>query len=200
MTEVRILRSVSHKYYNHQHGSNINFINITITRNYSHQEEQYIFIRSPQPSHPHRANVLVAFIFPAMVEFMQLMYQASDDKSPFQIHPKKMFLAIASFLIYCFSYDARLRLNIPASSNHRHYRPPQNYYVKMVEFVGSIFGPLTLASYSSLIFPSLGPILYSVSFFYSVTQLLYTTLLITQRLNKLYHKFIRGKPAYIIPF
>ncbi|KAF3628913.1 hypothetical protein FXO37_29181, partial [Capsicum annuum] len=153
-------------------------------------QEQYIFFPSPQPT-PYRANVLVAFIFPAMVEFMQLMYQASNDKSPFEIHPKKMSLAIASFLIYCFSCDVQLRL-IPS-------RCPN--YVKLVEFVGSIFGPLTLASYSSVLFPSLGPILYTVSISYTAIQLLYTTLL-TERLNWLCHKLMNysGKTPYIIPF
>lgn len=207
MTEAveRTIRSVSHSWYHHhrQNYSNnigqlsINYININMTSYYSQEEAQYYtFFPSPPPPSPYRVNVLVAFIFPAMVQFMQLMYQASTDKSPFEIHPLKMYFAIASFLIYCFSYEAHLRL-IPYSSNHRHR---YSNYVKMVQFVGSIFGPLTLACYLSVLLPSLGPFLYSVTILYSAIMLLYTTLL-TEKLNWLYHKLINfsSRTPYIIP-
>lgn len=181
-----------HHHYHQNYSSNIGQIDFTyiinMTSYYSREEAQYMsFFASPPPPppSPHRPNVLVAFIFPMMVGFIQLMYQATNNKSPFELHPKKMYLAIASFLIYCFSYDAQLRL-IPSSSNHCHR---YSNYVKMVQFVGSIFGPLTLASYSSVLVPSLGPFLFSVSFLYSVI-LLFNSTILTKRLNWVYHKLM----------
>ncbi|KAK4728471.1 hypothetical protein R3W88_021459 [Solanum pinnatisectum] len=192
------ITSVSRMYSLHHNNNgqfNINYLNINITNYYS----QDGFFLSPPPSpspspSPHSPNILVAYIFPAMVELIQLMCQTGNDKSPFKLHPQKMNLAIASFLIYCFSYDAQLRI-IP-SSNHRH---SCSNYVKIVQFVGSIFGPLTLASYSSVLFPSLVPFLYSVSILYSAFLLLYTTRL-TKQLKWFYRKFISGRPTLILPF
>ncbi|KAL3362025.1 hypothetical protein AABB24_014730 [Solanum stoloniferum] len=195
------ITSVSRSWYHHHHrenySNNIEQLNVTYINmtSYYSQESQYMsFIASPRPS-PHRVNVLVAFIFPAMIELIQLMYQASNYRSPFELHPLKMYLAIASFLIYCFSYDAQLRL-IP-SSNHRH---SCSNYVKIVQFVGSIFGPLTLASYSSVLFPSLSLFFYSLSILYSTFLLLYTIRL-NQRLNWLFHKLMNysSRTPYIIP-
>lgn len=185
--------SVSRKYTNIGQ-YNTNFININISNYYS----QDSFFLSPPPSpspSPHRVNLLVAYVFPAMVELLQLMCQTSNDNiSPFKVHPKKMNLAIASFLIYCFSYDAQLR-SIPSSNHRYHYN---SNYVKIVQFVGSIFGPLTLASYSSVLFPSLVPFLYSGSILYSAFLLLYTTRF-TKLFKCFYRKFISGRPTLILP-
>uniref|UniRef100_M1CHH2 Uncharacterized protein n=1 Tax=Solanum tuberosum TaxID=4113 RepID=M1CHH2_SOLTU len=190
------ITSVSRK-YSLQHNNNGHF-NINITNYYFQEEPHYhSFFLSPPPSpspSPHRPNVLVAYIFPAMVELIQLMCQTGKDESPpFKLHPQKMNLAIASFLIYCFSYDAQLRI-IP-SSNHRH---SCSNYVKIVQIVGSIFGPLTLASYSSVLFPSFVSLFYSVSILYSAFLLLYTTRFI-KLLKWFYCKFISGRPTLLLP-
>lgn len=95
---------------------------------YISRQEQYIFI-SPYSSSQHADIVLVAFVFPAVIGLLQLKYQGSNE-SPFQTHPIKMFFTIASFLIFCFSYDAKLRI----SSVHP---PPNSNYAKMVQIVGS---------------------------------------------------------------
>ncbi|KAK6783077.1 hypothetical protein RDI58_020873 [Solanum bulbocastanum] len=85
------IRSVSRSWYHHHHhrenySNNIgqlNFTYINMTSYYS-QESQYSSFASPRPS-PHRVNVLVAFIFPVMIELIQLMYQANNNKSPFEL-------------------------------------------------------------------------------------------------------------------
>ncbi|KAM3383497.1 hypothetical protein P3S68_009072 [Capsicum galapagoense] len=81
------------------------------------------------------------------------------------------------FFIYCFSCHAQLRLNISISN-----QPHTPNYPKI--FV-SIFGPLTFASYSSLLFPPLCPI---ISTSYSATQLLNCKF--EERLYRLYRKFM----------
>ncbi|KAG5592825.1 hypothetical protein H5410_043339 [Solanum commersonii] len=111
-----------------------------------------------------------------MVELLQLKYQTSNT-SPFEIHPIKMYLAIVSFLIYSFAYDAQIK-NISTTCSN---------YAKMV---GDIFGSLALASYSSLLYPPFSFFFYSLSILYSATQLLNQTLL-HERLTMLYHKFIK---------
>uniref|UniRef100_M1DVE3 Uncharacterized protein n=1 Tax=Solanum tuberosum TaxID=4113 RepID=M1DVE3_SOLTU len=118
-----------------------------------------------------------------MVELLQLKYQPSNT-SPFELHPINMYLSIASFLIYCFAYDA-------------HIKYISTTYSKYAKLVGDVFGPLTFASYSSLLFPSLCPIFYSVSIVYSASQ---TLLNKTVLLNWLYHKFTNNTDdIYIIP-
>ncbi|MCD9640242.1 hypothetical protein HAX54_025428 [Datura stramonium] len=143
------------------------------------QAEQY---RPPPPQH---ASILVpALLFPTMIALLQLKYQGSD-KSPFDTHSAQMFLSVASFLIYCFSLNALLKI-----SPHSNY-----YYAKMVQFSASVFGPLTLASFLSLLFPLLCPILYTFSVLYSAAdQLLYSTLLI-QRFKRFYQKFTKSTDA-----
>ncbi|MCD7462396.1 hypothetical protein HAX54_048415 [Datura stramonium] len=138
------------------------------------QAEQY---RPPPP--PQHANILVlALIFPMMVALLQLKYQGSD-KSPFDTHSAQMFLSVASFFIYCFSLNALFKI-----SPHSNY-----YYAKMVHFSASVFAALTFASFLSLLFPLLSPILYTFSVLYSAAhQLLYSTLL-TDRFKRLYQKF-----------
>jgi len=136
------------------HGRNsINVqINITIINYFPHQEH-YTFI---SPSYYQRRNILISFIFPAMVELLQLMYQPSNT-SPFEIHPINMYLSVTSFLIYCFAYDAQLKYISTTCSN----------YAKMV---GDVFGPLTFASYSSVVYSPFSFIFYSVSVLYSVAK------------------------------
>ncbi|KAK6787054.1 hypothetical protein RDI58_015579 [Solanum bulbocastanum] len=164
------------------HGRNsingqINFTSIIII-NHIPPQHHYIFISpSNSSSSPQRTNILIAFIFPAMVELLQLKYQPTNS-SPFEIHPIKMYSSVGSFLIYSFAYDTQLKL-ISTSSNH-------SKYAKMA---GAIFGPLAFASYSSVLFPSVSSVFYSLSILFSATQLLNRTLLL-QRFNVFYHKFV----------
>ncbi|KAH0645846.1 hypothetical protein KY284_033730 [Solanum tuberosum] len=118
----------------------LNFTSITININYSPtQQDQYISI-SPSSSSQYQNMILMnSFIFPAMLEFLQLKYQTSNT-SLFEIHPIKMYLAIVSFLIFSFAYDAQIKYISTTYSN----------YAKVV---GDIFGSLALASYSSLLYP-----------------------------------------------
>ncbi|KAG5601343.1 hypothetical protein H5410_032713 [Solanum commersonii] len=162
--------------YAHGRNGQINFTSITIIYHNPHQHH-YIFISPSSSSSSQRTDILIAFIFPAMVELLQLKYQPTNS-SPFEIHPIKMYSSVGSFLIYSFACDAHLKL-ISTSSNH-------SKYAKMV---GAIFGPLAFASYSSLLFPPFSSVFYSLSILYSATQLLNRTLLL-QRLNVFYHKFV----------
>ncbi|KAG5592827.1 hypothetical protein H5410_043341 [Solanum commersonii] len=172
------------------HGRNsingqINFTSITIIINYSPQQDQYIFVSSSSSSQ--RRNILISFIFPAMVELLQLMYQPSNT-SPFGIHPINMHLSVTSFLIYCFAYDAQLKYISTTCSN----------YAKMV---GDVFGPLTFASLSSVVYPPFSFIFYSFCILYSATQLL-NRRLVKAQLYRLYHKFLNylDKPTMTVTY
>lgn len=146
--------------YAHGQNGHIHFTSITIITHQHH----YIFI---SPSSDERRNILIAFIFPAMVELLQLKYQPTNS-SPFEIHPIKMYSSLGCFLIYSFACDAQIKFS---STNSK--------YAKMV---GAIVGPLAFASYLSLLSPTFSYVFYSLSILYSATQ--------TLRLNVLYHKFV----------
>lgn len=93
-------------------------------------------------------------------------------KLPYEIHPVKMYMVIASFLIYSFAYHAHIKyVSITNSSN----------YPKMV---ASLFGPITLASCSSLLCPTFSFFFYSISILYSCATLF------KPQLYRLYHKVL----------
>ncbi|MCD9644754.1 hypothetical protein HAX54_033183 [Datura stramonium] len=154
------------------------------TRGFQEEQNRPLPKPSPSPSPPpvstcQHANVVIpALIFPVMVNLLQLKYQG-NEKSPFVTHSAQMFLFVASFLIYCFSLNALLKI-----SPHSNY-----YYAKMVQFSASVFGALTLASYLSLLYPSLCPIFYTFSVLYSGKDQLLHSSLLAQPLKRLYNKF-----------
>jgi len=61
--------------------------------------------------------------------------------------------------LHCFAYDSQIKYISTTFSS----------YAKMA---GSVFGPLTLASSLSRLFPSLCPLFYSVSVLYSAAELM----------------------------
>ncbi|KAL3497548.1 hypothetical protein ACH5RR_040280 [Cinchona calisaya] len=105
-----------------------------------------------------------AFVVAVLLNFLQVKCQGKDE-SPFETHPKTMLAAIVSLLVYCLSYDAKLRIPANTSSTYTYF----NY---SVHGCMAIFGHLSLASVLSVLFPEfLCPILFSLSILLSLLQL-----------------------------
>ncbi|CAI9095730.1 OLC1v1031726C1 [Oldenlandia corymbosa var. corymbosa] len=118
------------------------------------------------PTHPEMIitsrQAIFAFITAVVVSFLQLMYQGKGE-SPFKTRPKTIWAAIASLFLYCLSHDAKLRSSAINRSRFSAHQP--------VAYMGmAIFGPLSLASMSSLLFPgNFGPFLYLAAILYSIS-------------------------------
>lgn len=115
----------------------------------------------PQPQDPKMSvssrQAIFAFIIGVLLNFLQVKYQGKDE-SPFETHPTTMFVAIASLLVYCLSYDAKLRISAG-----------YNYFLRIIM---ALSAPLSLASILSVLFPkSLYPSLFTLSIMFSVSQL-----------------------------
>ncbi|KAL3499631.1 hypothetical protein ACH5RR_038724 [Cinchona calisaya] len=107
-------------------------------------------------------QAIFAFIVGVLLSFLRVKYQGKDH-SPFETHPKTIFVAILSLFVYCLSYDAKLKLapsNISAN------------YAYFLDINMAFFGPLLLASLSSILCPeSLCPLIVFLSIFFSLCQL-----------------------------
>ncbi|RDX86834.1 hypothetical protein CR513_31786, partial [Mucuna pruriens] len=55
-------------------------------------------------------HALVAFIFFVLLAFLQIRYP--DNTTPFLLHPKTIWVSIASFLLYCLAFLGRLKFAI----------------------------------------------------------------------------------------
>ncbi|KAL3497531.1 hypothetical protein ACH5RR_040263 [Cinchona calisaya] len=105
-------------------------------------------------------HAIFIFLVSLLLNFLQIKYQGKAE-SPFETHPKAMFVAIVTLFLYCLSYDAKVRF----SKIHQN--------VSFVNISMAIFGPLSLAALSSVLLPEfLGPqVLFSVALLYSLCQL-----------------------------
>ncbi|CAI9095729.1 OLC1v1031725C1 [Oldenlandia corymbosa var. corymbosa] len=128
---------------------NIGFINFQI-----HQTIQETIASSRQ--------TIFGFLVAVLINILQLKYQGKAD-SPFETHPKTIWLAVTFLFLYFLAQDAKLRVSEP---NCYAFSRCQSFaYTGM-----AIFGPLSLASMSSLIFPeNLGPFLYLAAILYSLS-------------------------------
>ncbi|KAL3497521.1 hypothetical protein ACH5RR_040253 [Cinchona calisaya] len=113
-----------------------------------------------QPLHHHQISSsrhsVLTFIAAVLVNFLQLKYQ-NKNETPFETHPKTMYFAVTTLLLYCLAYDAKSRFSC-------------NLFFKCCT---GFFGPLTLASLSSVLFPEpLSPALFSLSVLFSVCEFL----------------------------
>ncbi|THG08477.1 hypothetical protein TEA_020864 [Camellia sinensis var. sinensis] len=109
-------------------------------------------------------HAVLAFILPALHSFLQLNYQGNKDISPFNTHLTSVCVAIASFLLYCFAYNAELRF----SENHCH----QTYAFNVCRGM-TCFGWLVVVSLASILFSnSLGPPLYFLYILFLAGELL----------------------------
>ncbi|KAF7149317.1 hypothetical protein RHSIM_Rhsim03G0062000 [Rhododendron simsii] len=92
------------------------------------------------------------FVLPVLISFLKLKYQGLDS-TPFETHPKTMFVSIASLLLYSLAYDYELRL----ISSMR--TPPA--YANVLLCGAVVLGSLPLVSLASVIFPnSIRPVLF----------------------------------------
>ncbi|GMP42743.1 hypothetical protein CsSME_00012382 [Camellia sinensis var. sinensis] len=69
-------------------------------------------LRSP----PTSRHAVLAFFAPVLLDFIELKFQGKNTSS-FEMHQKAIWVAIASLILYCFAYEAELRLpELPAYS------------------------------------------------------------------------------------
>lgn len=75
---------------------NVAFVNI---RSYNN-----VFLQQTPPT-PTPRHTIFAFLITALFNFLQLQYQNTGTVSPFQTHPKTMWVAFFSLLLYCIAYE-----------------------------------------------------------------------------------------------
>ncbi|KAH7863746.1 hypothetical protein Vadar_021474 [Vaccinium darrowii] len=76
---------------------NVAFINIT----------SYTILQ-PRPV-PTSQHTIFAFLISALLNFLELQYQNTSTVSPFQTHPKTMWVALLSLFLYCIAHDVEPR-------------------------------------------------------------------------------------------
>lgn len=110
-------------------------------------------------------HALVAFIFFVLLGFLQIKYP--ENPTPFQLHPKIIWLSIASFLAYCFAFLARLKFAITISV--------RDHFDTLMH----VFGSLSLLSLVLLLLPdtweSFGFIMYTLWFITHVLPMMIRT-------------------------
>jgi len=52
-------------------------------------------------------HVLMAFIFFELIGFLQIRYP--ENPTSFEVHPKTMFVSMASFLLYCLAFWIKIK-------------------------------------------------------------------------------------------
>ncbi|CAL5429632.1 unnamed protein product [Camellia sinensis] len=102
--------------------------------------ESYFLQQQLAPPTPRRHAIFI-FLVPLLLKFLQLQCQG-QVASQFETHPKTMFVAITSLIVYFFAYDAELR-----SSSTEDYGPVVLSRVKEVS------GLLCLLSFALVLFP-----------------------------------------------
>nr|GLL43067.1 hypothetical protein A4A49_63750 [Ipomoea trifida] len=121
-------------------------------RNFTHQLRRGFIAMQHQPGVATSFLSLFGFAFSAILNFLQLKYQGTDQPDPFQTHPRTMLVAVSSLLIFCFIYGLNQRF-----SSHSLYRSCED-----IVCIATVFFPLlSLLSTASVLFPdSVRPVLY----------------------------------------
>ncbi|KAL3497529.1 hypothetical protein ACH5RR_040261 [Cinchona calisaya] len=128
-----------HSFGRNNFNINVNFISTTF--------QSFHFPRLLRDPTSYSSHSIFTFIAEVLVNFLQLKYQNKND-SPFETHPKTMYFAITSLLLYCLAYDAKSRFSC-------------NFFSKCCM---GFFGSLSLASLLSVLFPRpLCPVLFLLS-------------------------------------
>lgn len=131
---------------------NLNFISMRY-----HFSQIYHHHHHHHPTSSSRHSILT-FSAAALVNFLELKYQGKNE-SPFETHPRTMFLAIASLLLYCLAYDAKLR-----------FTSYVNFGV--CQSLMAFFGPLSLTSLFSILLPQLlCPVLFLLSILFFLSEM-----------------------------
>ncbi|XAR60245.1 hypothetical protein NMG60_11033523 [Bertholletia excelsa] len=113
--------------------------------------EFYIFQQQIHIPANSRLPILV-LLFPVAQNFVELQYQGKQ-LSPFENRPITSRVAVASFLLYCFAYDAELRFSMAA-----HHSP---VYKRIAGLAMELLGSLSLVSMAAVLLPDrVGPILW----------------------------------------
>lgn len=95
---------------------------------------------------------ILAFIMPVIVNLIQLMYQKNDN-SPFQTHPTTILVGVFSLLVCAFAYGVEMTFTRGLSPT----------CTCIVLGLVKLFGSLSLASLTSLLFPNwVRPIVYFI--------------------------------------
>ncbi|KAH7856910.1 hypothetical protein Vadar_006795 [Vaccinium darrowii] len=144
--------------------TNIAFISRSFSLYSTQQEEQ----------HPLSLyHAIYVFLLPNLTNFLKLIYQGLDS-TPFETHPKTMFISIASFLLYLLAY-----------SIHSHTTPA---YANVVLRGAVVLGSLSLVSLASVISPgSIRHVLFLLDVLFSAG------LMVNFRLVQVLWNYIQGR-------
>ncbi|KAI8546619.1 hypothetical protein RHMOL_Rhmol07G0133200 [Rhododendron molle] len=111
---------------------------------------------TPLPS-VNSCHTVLAFIVPVLLSLLQIKYQGNQI-SPFETHPISMVIFVASLLLYCLGYHAKVRWPT---------------YALVVSRGMVVFGSLSVVSLATILFPdSLGPVLYMLYVLFTAAELL----------------------------
>ncbi|KAL7203807.1 hypothetical protein ACSBR2_016957 [Camellia fascicularis] len=67
---------------------------------------------------PTSRHAVLAFLASVLLDFIELKFQGKNASS-FEMHQKAIWVAIASLILYCFAYEAELRLSAYSRIIHR---------------------------------------------------------------------------------
>ncbi|KAH7833223.1 hypothetical protein Vadar_004198 [Vaccinium darrowii] len=131
----------------------------------------YFYFTQQEEQHPLSLyHAIYGFLLPNLTSFLKLKYQGLDS-TPFETHPKTMFICIASFLLYLLAY-----------SIHSHTTPA---YANVVLRGAVVLGSLSLVSLASVISPEpIRPVLF---------LLLSAGLMMNFRLVQVLWNYIQGR-------
>ncbi|CAL5432582.1 unnamed protein product [Camellia sinensis] len=105
-------------------------------------------------------HAVLEFLVPVTIDFVKLQCQGKSV-SPFETHPKTMWVAITSLLMCCLAYDSEVRLS--------RTRPT---YAQVVLHGTVFFGWLCSVSLASILFSdSVGLVLYSLYILFLAAEL-----------------------------
>ncbi|CAI9095688.1 OLC1v1031684C1, partial [Oldenlandia corymbosa var. corymbosa] len=137
------------------------------------------------PSKSNSQACKFAFVLTVLVNLVQIKYQGQTD-SPFEIHPKTMFLFIVALLLYYC---------IPSSPHAPKHATSDIYFDEFGAMSKVICASLCLASLLSLLLPeSLSPLVFSLSIVFSLGQILFSRSHLLQSICDLFPKL----PIYIV--
>ncbi|KAL7212859.1 hypothetical protein ACSBR2_015535 [Camellia fascicularis] len=89
---------------------------------------------------PTSRHAVVAFLAPMLLDLIELKFQEKNVSS-FETHQKAFWVAIASLILYCFAYEAELRLLA---------------YSRVICHGMVVLGSVSSVSLTSILFPSIG--------------------------------------------
>lgn len=101
---------------------------------------------------PDLPHPIVAFIIPVIINLIELKCQCQAN-SPFETNPITMWFSISCLLAYCLAYRIELRFS-------SRLRSPNCAELTAIRCGSSLLGSLCIVSLTSILLPSMKPLLY----------------------------------------